>query len=100
MGEKLWILDDLVLDLSKFKNRHFGGSFLIERTVGRDVSKFFYGGYSLDNNSNNPGKITAAHSHTNIARIIANKLAIAVLDRSNTPHFEAIIDDDLTMDIN
>jgi hypothetical protein len=54
----------------------------------------------LDNNSNNPGKTTAAHRHTNIARIIANKLAIAVLDRSNTPHFEAIINDDLTMDIN
>jgi cytochrome b involved in lipid metabolism len=29
---------------------HPGGKFVIEHNIGRDVSKFFYGGYSLDGN--------------------------------------------------
>ena len=43
------ILDDLVLDVSKFMGEHPGGLFSLEHNVGRDVSKFFYGGYSLEN---------------------------------------------------
>lgn len=32
-------------------NKHPGGQFLIEQTVGRDISKYFYGGHSLDSNA-------------------------------------------------
>ena len=46
--KKLVILDDLVLDVSEFVNAHPGGRFLLERNSGRDISKFFYGGYSLE----------------------------------------------------
>ena len=28
---------------------HPGGRFMINKTVGRDISKFFYGGYQLIN---------------------------------------------------
>lgn len=48
-GEKLVILDDLVLDVSWFMGEHPGGLFTLEHNVGRDISKFFYGGYSLEN---------------------------------------------------
>jgi cytochrome b involved in lipid metabolism len=45
-GEQLVTLDDLVLDVSSFKYNHPGGKFVVEYNIGRDISKFFYGGYS------------------------------------------------------
>ena len=77
-GEMLMILDDLVLDVSQFYKVHPGGKFVIEHTVGTDIAKFFYGGYSLEGNM----KPTPAFGfrHSNYARIIANDLAIARFD--------------------
>ena len=49
IGEKLVILDDMVLDMSSYAMNHPGGNFSIEHNIGRDVSKFFYGGNSLEN---------------------------------------------------
>ena len=43
------ILDDLVLNVEKFKCEHPGGRFLLEHSIGRDISKYFYGGYTLEN---------------------------------------------------
>jgi len=50
MGEMLVILDDMVLDISNFHAFHPGGKFVLTHNKGRDISKFFYGGYSLDGN--------------------------------------------------
>jgi len=47
-GEKLVLLDDMVLDVTRFMFNHPGGKFVIEHNVGRDISKFFYGGYTLE----------------------------------------------------
>jgi len=85
-GEQLCILDDLVLDVGDYGRYHPGGSFLTEYTVGRDVSKFFYGGHALDGNSNRPEDQTPRAYHTNIARIIACDLAIAVLAKPSSEH--------------
>jgi hypothetical protein len=74
-GEQLVIVDDLVLDISKFKLSHPGGKFSLEYNIGRDVSKFFYGGYSLEN-----GGGSSPHIHSNIARCIVNSLVIARLE--------------------
>jgi cytochrome b involved in lipid metabolism len=30
---------------------HPGGKFVVEANIGRDISKFFYGGYSMENYS-------------------------------------------------
>lgn len=98
-GEKLWILDDLVLDLSRYADYHPGGKFLIERTVGRDISKFFYGSYALDGNSGNPKVDNERHAHSNIARKIIPELIVGTLVRS-TPAFEAEIDHTQSMSIN
>jgi cytochrome b involved in lipid metabolism len=65
----------MVLDVSKFAINHPGGRFLIHHNIGRDVSKFFYGGYILENDSMKP------HRHSNIARKIVNTLVIGKLDR-------------------
>ena len=45
---KLVILDDLVLDVTLFAQNHPGGRFLLDRNVGKDISKYFHGGYSFE----------------------------------------------------
>lgn len=85
MGEQLIILDDMVLDVGKYKWEHPGGAFLLDFHVGRDVSKFFYGGYVLENESG-----MKPHTHTNVARAIVNSLIVGKLTESaNT--FTAVI---------
>jgi cytochrome b involved in lipid metabolism len=46
-GKRLVVLDNLVLDLGRFAMIHPGGKFALDRTVGRDLSKFFYGGFHI-----------------------------------------------------
>jgi len=50
-NRRLMILDNLVLDLGSnlggYAIHHPGGKFVLERNVGRDITKFFYGGYSM-----------------------------------------------------
>jgi cytochrome b involved in lipid metabolism len=59
------ILDDLVLDVADYMEEHPGGTFLLEHTIGTDISKFFYGGYSLDGNLTSD---SITHFHSNVAR--------------------------------
>lgn len=44
----LLLIDDLVVDATDYAPYHPGGKFIIERTRGTDISKFFYGGYNLE----------------------------------------------------
>jgi hypothetical protein len=67
-GQQLVVLDDLVLDVSRYKRYHPGGQFTIQQCIGRDVSKFFYGGYSLENKN----RTTYSYNHSNIARLVVN----------------------------
>jgi hypothetical protein len=78
-GEKLVILDNLVLDIGGYAYAHPGGAHLINYNTGRDISKFIYGSYALIGNSNNPKAKTDRYTHSNVARKIANKHAIATL---------------------
>jgi len=79
-GEQLVILDDLILDVSHFMTEHPGGRFLIENSIGRDVSKYFYGGYVMEN-----GVGLTPHRHSNVARSIVNKIVVGRLnDRAQT----------------
>ena len=41
------VLKDMVLDVSDYKFSHPGGRFVLEKCTGRDISKYFYGGYSI-----------------------------------------------------
>jgi len=77
-GRQLCILDDLVLDIGKFINQHPGGRFVLQHNIGRDISKFFHGGYSLEGNlGTQPAR---GYAHTALARLIVNDLAIAVFE--------------------
>jgi len=73
-GRKVVILDDLVLDVEKFMSGHPGGKFTIEHNIGRDISKFFYGGYSLENIDK-----VAPYSHSTDAIRAVNSLIIGRL---------------------
>lgn len=73
----LVILDELVLDVTEYMDNHPGGKFLLEHNKGRDVSKYFYGGYALDGNLVYNG--AKAHAHSNIARAIVESLSVARL---------------------
>lgn len=73
-------MDDLVLDVGRFMSEHPGGQFLIQFHSGRDISKFFYGGYVLENESG-----MQPHTHSNVARTIVNSLVIGKLhERAQT----------------
>jgi cytochrome b involved in lipid metabolism len=73
-GDKLVILDNLVLDISAYRCNHPGGKFVLDQNIGRDISKFFYGGYILENYSG-----MSTQTHSNIARLIVNSIVIAKL---------------------
>jgi len=77
-GEQLVILDDLVLNVASFARYHPGGSFMLTHNVGRDVSKFFYGGYALSNCSSSQ-LLKENHRHTNMARKVVNSLIVGRL---------------------
>ena len=49
-GRALVVLDDLVIDITQFISHHPGGRFVLKTTIGRDIAKFFFGGYNLENN--------------------------------------------------
>lgn len=66
-GRKLVILDDRIIDLDNFEQNHPGGKHLIYTNIGRDISKFFHGGYSLENGA-------TPHKHSNYAWTIVNEL--------------------------
>jgi len=74
-GSKFVILDNMVVDVADFINHHPGGRFVLTHNIGRDISKFFYGGYNLEGNTGpNP---SSGYTHSNYARMVVNKLVVA-----------------------
>ncbi len=53
---------------------HPGGKFNLTHNLGRDVSKFFFGGYSLVNSFN-----VKPHTHSQPALDIVKSLVVGVL---------------------
>ncbi len=81
------ILDDMILDISKYKYKHPGGKFVLQQNIGRDISKFFYGGYTLENYEG-----LSPYTHSNIARMVVNSLIIAQITKE-APTFNCKIVD-------
>ena len=59
-GHNLVTIDNLVLDIGGFALVHPGGKFSLTQTIGRDISKYFYGGYSMLSDANK----SRAHVHS------------------------------------
>lgn len=73
-GRFLVILNEMVLDLGDYLKHHPGGRFVLVANRGCDISKFFYGGYSLEDNDQS----VKGHNHSNYAKLICNSLVVAV----------------------
>ena len=58
-GKSLVVFDNLVLDLKGYERIHPGGKFNLMHNLGRDISKFFFGGYNLVNDP-----VRRPHHHT------------------------------------
>lgn len=69
------ILDEYVIDIASLMLYHPGGTFSIAHNIGRDISKYFHGGYSLENINK-----VREHKHSNDARKIADGLIIGKLE--------------------
>lgn len=87
-GQKLVILDNLVVDVHEYMSQHPGGKFVLNHNVGRDISKFFFGGYSLENNDQ---KGTHGHNHSVFAKLIVNELAVAVFESDIPVSVEKVV---------
>jgi len=74
-GRSLLLFDNLILDLDGYERLHPGGKFVLNRNVGRDISKFFYGGYAM---VNYPGVKPFAHPPH--ALEIAESLVVGVME--------------------
>ena len=69
----------MVLDMTQYIDNHPGGAFSLSHNIGRDLSKFFYGGYSLENE-----KYVENYVHSNDARRVVNTLIVGKLERDAT----------------
>lgn len=58
-GKPLVVFDNLVLNLNGYERIHPGGKFNLIHNLGRDISKFFFGGYNLVNET-----VRRPHHHT------------------------------------
>ena len=78
-GEYLVLLDGHVLNVAKFIGVHPGGRHMLEHNIGKDISKFFYGGYNMEGNLR--GKPVSGHVHSNYARMIVNDLIVGTYQK-------------------
>ncbi len=72
---KIVLLEDLVIDVTDYASSHPGGKFIFDKMTGKDIGKYFYGGYAFDSDS------PVYHRHTNYARRIISKLAIGIISK-------------------
>jgi len=75
IGRELVLLEDLVLDIGAYKYEHPGGLFSLQHNSGRDVTKYFHGGYAMEEG-------VTPHQHSGVARAIVNSLIIGRLGNS------------------
>lgn len=74
-GIPLLMFDNLVLNTAGFERIHPGGKFALQQNYGRDISKFFNGGYSL---VQGPG--IKPHHHSAHALKILKDLVVGVIN--------------------
>ena len=74
-GKPLVVFDNLVLNMNGYERNHPGGKFVLTHNYGRDVSKFFFGGYNL---VQVPG--LRPHHHSQAALDIVRTMIVGVIE--------------------
>ena len=89
------ILDEWVLDATDFAHEHPGGHFMLNRMNGKDISKYFHGGYNLE-----PTRDGWNNAHSNYARKIVNSLIIGRLtEKKENIELAKLMKDDLVDEV-
>ena len=78
--QRLCYLENLVIDLKDFGELHPGGRFVLTKNIGRDISKFFYGGYSMINNPQGFNNNTHLHVHSYQAFKMVQEMVIGTIE--------------------
>ena len=85
--KSLVIIDNFVLDFGDFNLMHPGGRFTLDKNIGRDISKFFYGGYSMV-----PSENAVPYTHSIESLKIAKGMIVGTLeDQDKMPVVETQI---------
>lgn len=74
-GKPLVLIDNMVLDIGSFASVHPGGRLALQRTIGWDISKYFYGSYPLVSEK----ETLPAHLHSFTALQTAKRMIVAKL---------------------
>ena len=80
-GEQLVTLENFVVDVSSFMKHHPGGEFVFKQNIGRDITKYFFGGQALE-----PRKVSP-HQHSNAAKRILKSLIIGKLGNTTPTQY-------------
>ena len=75
-GEKLVLLDNLVLNTGGYERQHPGGKFTIIKNFGRDISKFYYGGFALVQKQGAYG----VYTHSEASRQIVKQMIVGYIE--------------------
>ena len=67
------MFDNVILDAKGYWEVHPGGRFFLEKNYGRDISKFYFGGYSMVQ-----GKKPYTHSAWSLS--IIKSMVVGVID--------------------
>lgn len=73
-GQNLCVLDEYIIDVTSILSSHPGGRFVIEGNIGRDISKFFHGGYTMENID-----YVEPYAHSNEARLMIKNMIVGRL---------------------
>ena len=75
IGTPLVVFDQFILNVGWFEKIHPGGRFTLSKNYGRDISKFYYGGYVLVN-----GKGIMAYMHSAPALEVVKSMVVGTME--------------------
>ena len=74
--KKLALFNDYIVDLTSYAFEHPGGTYMIQQCNKKDIGKYMYGAFSMENR-------VSPHRHSFIAMLIIEKLVVAKLVNTN-----------------
>lgn len=83
-GRQLVILDELIIDIKSYIANHPGGQKVLQGNIGRDISKFFYGGYQYENLKGQKD----LHTHSKDALALCSQMVIGSIEKNHGDEYQ------------
>ena len=74
-GKKLVLFNNFVVNVENFMDEHPGTRFVISHNIGKEIGKYFYGAYSLEQD-------VAPYTHSSYAASLIKRLTVGKLEIS------------------